>query len=111
MIRGVAAAAAPEPEHENVSTRDPGGSCEDPSLTRVGAFSDGVFAFAITLLILSIRIPQPSDADANHGLASLLTGIGGATSRCRGTERTQRNSARFEIRTSQAGPAGLRFGP
>lgn len=46
---------------------------EDPSLARIGAFSDGVFAFAITLLILSIRIPRPSDADADQGLLSLLT--------------------------------------
>jgi uncharacterized membrane protein len=32
-----------------------------------------VFAFAITLLILSIRIPQPTDADAGNGLLALLT--------------------------------------
>jgi TMEM175 potassium channel family protein len=46
---------------------------EDPSLARIGAFSDGVFAFAITLLILAIRIPYPTDADANQGLLALLT--------------------------------------
>jgi uncharacterized membrane protein len=46
---------------------------EHPSLNRIGAFSDGVFAFAITLLILAIRIPHPTDADANQGLLSLLT--------------------------------------
>jgi uncharacterized membrane protein len=46
---------------------------EDPSLARIGAFSDGVFAFAITLLVLAIRIPQTTDADAGHGLLSLLT--------------------------------------
>jgi len=45
---------------------------DDPSLTRIGAFSDGVFAFAITLLILAIRIPHPTDADANEGLLFLL---------------------------------------
>ena len=45
---------------------------EDPSLARIGAFSDGVFAFAITLLILAIRIPHPTDADANNGLLTLL---------------------------------------
>src|SRR5260370_38199164 len=45
----------------------------DPSLTRIGAFSDGVFAFAITLLILAIRIPHPSDPDASQGLVDLLT--------------------------------------
>ena len=46
---------------------------EDPSLNRVGAFSDGVFAFAITLLILSIRVPRPTDADAGLGLVLLLS--------------------------------------
>ena len=46
---------------------------EDPSLTRIGAFSDGVFAFAITLLILAIHIPQPTDVDASRGLMTLLT--------------------------------------
>jgi len=46
---------------------------EDPSLARIGAFSDGVFAFAITLLILAIYIPLPTDADANQGLLTLLT--------------------------------------
>src|SRR5260221_5124110 len=45
----------------------------DPSLDRIGAFSDGVFAFAITLLVLAIRIPHPTDADANQGLLTLLT--------------------------------------
>jgi uncharacterized membrane protein len=47
---------------------------DDPSLARIGAFSDGVFAFAITLLILAIRIPHPTDADAQQGLLALLTG-------------------------------------
>ena len=46
---------------------------EDPNLARIGAFSDGVFAFAITLLILAIRIPHPTDADADEGLLTLLT--------------------------------------
>ena len=41
-------------------------------LARVEAFSDGVFAFAITLLVLGIRIPKPSDADAAAGLQPLL---------------------------------------
>jgi uncharacterized membrane protein len=45
---------------------------EHPSLTRIAAFSDGVFAFAITLLILGIRIPHPSDSDAGQGLLTLL---------------------------------------
>src|SRR5579862_829683 len=53
---------------------DPGSQHSlDPSLARIGAFSDGVFAFAITLLILGIRIPHPDDLDANQGLLTLLT--------------------------------------
>jgi len=46
---------------------------DDPSLARIGAFSDGVFAIAITLLVLAIRIPRPTDGDANEGLLTLLT--------------------------------------
>src|ERR1700694_5995006 len=46
---------------------------DDPSLARIGAFSDGVFAFAITLLVMGIRIPHPTDADASQGLLTLLT--------------------------------------
>src|SRR5277367_2562541 len=46
---------------------------DDPTLARIAAFSDGVFAFAITLLIMTIRIPQPTDADAGRGLLILLT--------------------------------------
>ena len=45
---------------------------EHPSLQRIGGFSDGVFAFAITLLILAIRVPHPDDSDAASGLLSLL---------------------------------------
>lgn len=46
---------------------------EHPSLQRIGGFSDGVYAFAVTLLILGIRIPHPSDPDAANGLLTLLT--------------------------------------
>ncbi len=46
---------------------------DDPSLTRIAAFSDAVFAIAITLMVLAIRIPRPTDADANEGLLTLLT--------------------------------------
>ena len=49
------------------------GHTDDPSLARIGAFSDGVFAIAITLLVLAIRIPRPTDGDANEGLLTLLT--------------------------------------
>jgi len=45
----------------------------DPSLARVEAFSDGVFAFGVTLLILGISIPHPTDANASVGLLTLLT--------------------------------------
>jgi uncharacterized membrane protein len=44
----------------------------DRYLGRVEAFSDGVFAFAATLLVLGIRIPRPDDADASAGLQQLL---------------------------------------
>jgi uncharacterized membrane protein len=46
---------------------------EHASLSRIGTFSDGVFAIAITLLVLAIRIPHPTDADAGRGLLALLT--------------------------------------
>ncbi len=42
------------------------------AVARVEAFSDGVFAFAITLLVIAIRIPRPSDADAAAGLQQLV---------------------------------------
>ena len=45
----------------------------EPSLARVEAFSDAVFAFGVTLLILVIRIPHPTDPDAGAGLLTLLT--------------------------------------
>jgi uncharacterized membrane protein len=41
-------------------------------VTRVEAFSDGVFAFGATLLALGIRIPRPDDADASAGLYDIL---------------------------------------
>ena len=44
----------------------------DPSPARVEAFSDGVFAFGVTLLILGIRIPHPTDFDASAGLLTML---------------------------------------
>ena len=46
----------------------------EPAFGRVLAFSDGVFAFAITLMVLAIRVPHPTDADAGSGLLTLLAG-------------------------------------
>jgi uncharacterized membrane protein len=51
----------------------PSERAEHPSLARIGTFSDGVFAIGITLLVLAIRIPHPTDADADRGLLTLLT--------------------------------------
>src|SRR5579859_1303342 len=45
----------------------------EPSPARVEAFSDGVFAFGVTLLILGIGIPHPTDSNAGAGLLTLLT--------------------------------------
>jgi uncharacterized membrane protein len=47
-------------------------AASERSLGRVEAFSDGVFAFAATLLVLGIRIPRLTDADASAGLQQLL---------------------------------------
>jgi len=44
----------------------------EPAFGRVLAFSDGVFAFAITLMVLAIRAPRPTDPDAGSGLLTLL---------------------------------------
>lgn len=47
---------------------------QDGELTtsRIEAFSDGVFATAITLLILEIRLPTAADASHGSVAASLL---------------------------------------
>jgi TMEM175 potassium channel family protein len=34
---------------------------------RVEAFSDGVFAIAVTLLVLNLKVPSEADAGGNHG--------------------------------------------
>lgn len=40
--------------------------------TRLEAFSDGIFAIAITLLILEIKVPAPASAQAAGGLLAAL---------------------------------------
>ncbi|MBU5636871.1 DUF1211 domain-containing protein [Geomonas sp. Red69] len=42
---------------------------------RIEAFSDGVFAIAITLLVLTIKVPTPSELGAGHSLGSALLAL------------------------------------
>ncbi len=42
---------------------------------RVEAFSDGVFAIAITLLVLEIRVPSPDATDNGRALLAALRGL------------------------------------
>ena len=44
------------------------------SLDRLAALSDGIFAFAMTLLVLDLHLPSP---DQVHGEAELLHALGG----------------------------------
>ena len=39
---------------------------------RLEAFSDGVFAVAITLLAIELKVPLPGDSHGGHGLAAAL---------------------------------------
>jgi uncharacterized membrane protein len=45
---------------------------QEPTPARVEAFSDGVFAIAITLLVLGLRIPTPVDGSAPPSLLTAL---------------------------------------
>lgn len=47
---------------------------EDNETARIEAFSDGVFAIAVTLLVLAIKIPD-LDTTAKHGLAHSLAAL------------------------------------
>ena len=47
---------------------------EEKETGRIEAFSDGVFAIAITLLILEIKVPHAHDLPPNVGLISVLLG-------------------------------------
>lgn len=42
---------------------------------RIEAFSDGVFAIAITLLVLAIKVPKAADLGSNGSLISALLGL------------------------------------
>ena len=46
------------------------------SLERIAALSDGVFAFAMTLMVLEIRIPQPSSVHTDRDLWLALMALG-----------------------------------
>ena len=56
-----------------MNERSEGGLKRDPDLDRIAFFSDGVFAIAITLLVLEIRLPEP--IPGSHAL-SLLSALG-----------------------------------
>ncbi len=52
--------------------------CEDMNKSRFEAFTDGVFAFAITLLILGIVLPvmhDPSERELRHAILSLWPNV------------------------------------
>ncbi len=44
-------------------------------LGRVSALSDGIFAFAMTVLVLEIHIPEPADIHSERELAIALIGL------------------------------------
>lgn len=45
---------------------------EEKETGRVEAFSDGIFAIAMTLFIPDVKVPKPADAAASGGLLAAL---------------------------------------
>src|SRR5262245_34690573 len=46
------------------------------SLERIGALSDGLFAIAMTLIVLEIQVPQLPHGSSDQALATALLGLG-----------------------------------
>ena len=46
------------------------------SLERIGALSDGLFAIAMTLIVLEIQVPQLPHGSTDEALATALVGLG-----------------------------------
>ena len=57
---------------ENTSTPATENAIEERNTGRLEAFSDGVFAIAVTLLVLDIKVPPLSTTEGHHSLASAL---------------------------------------